>query len=124
MKEEVLRSPGVSKSTRRLSEITGFPHSSVYTILKELKLKPYIPRLRQKLSKCDYDHTVEFCEAYSGLLQSDPDLADKITFQMKPNFNSLVQLTGTIVFIGHTIAPKILMWTKPRYRLVSLYGVA
>ena len=87
VKEEVLRSPGVSKSSRRLSEITGLHHSAVYTILKELKLKPYIPRLHQKLSECDFDRRVEFCETYRGLVESEQDLADKITFSYEAKFH-------------------------------------
>ena len=42
VKEEVTRSPGVSKSTRRLSEILQLKQSAVYRILKDLHLKPYI----------------------------------------------------------------------------------
>ena len=42
VKEEVLRSPNVSKSHRRLSATLGIAPSSIYAIFKELKLKPYI----------------------------------------------------------------------------------
>ena len=62
VKEEVTRSPGVSKSTCRLSEILQLKQSAVYRILKDLHLKPYIPRLHQKLSECDFDSPVEFRE--------------------------------------------------------------
>ena len=45
VREEVLKSPNVSKSHRRLSATLGISPSSVYTILKELKRKPYIQNL-------------------------------------------------------------------------------
>ena len=55
VREEVLKSPNVSKSHRRLSATLGISPSSVYTILKELKLKPYIPRFVQSLCRDDWD---------------------------------------------------------------------
>ena len=96
----MLRSPGVSKSTRRLSEITGLPHSSVFTILKDLKLKPYIPRLHQKLSERDYGHRVELCETYHGLFENDPDLADKITFSDEAKFHLWCSEQAQLCLLG------------------------
>ena len=45
VREEMLKSPDVSKSHRILPAALGLSSSSIYTILKELKLKHYIPRL-------------------------------------------------------------------------------
>ena len=55
VRKEVLSSPDTSYSLRRLADRTGISFSSVYTILRNLKIKPYIPRLYQTLTEDDSD---------------------------------------------------------------------
>ena len=78
VREEVLKSPDVSKSHRRLSATLGLSSSSVYAILKELKLKPYIPRLCQALNEDDFDRRLEFCETWNGMLLRDSTFPHQI----------------------------------------------
>ena len=77
----------MSKSTRRLSEILQLKQSAVYQILKDLHLKPYIPRLHQKLSECDFDSPVEFCEQFNGSVEIDSDFPDKILYSDEAKFH-------------------------------------
>lgn len=87
VREEVMRSPDVSKSHRRLSDILGMHPSSIYQILKELKLKPYIPRLHQQLNEDDPDKRLEFCEIWQGLLKDDNQLPMKILWSDEAKFH-------------------------------------
>ena len=77
----------MSKSTRRLSEILQLKQSAVYRILKDLHLKPYIPRLHKKLSECDFDRRVEFCEQFYGLVEIDSDFPYTILYSDEAKFH-------------------------------------
>ena len=87
VRNEVLKSPDVSKSHRRLSATLGLSTSSIYTILKELKLKPYIPRLVQVLNEDDYDRRLEFCEVWNGMLRKDSEFPHKILWSDEAKFH-------------------------------------
>ena len=87
VREEVLKSPDVSKSHRRLSATLGLSSSSIYTILKELKLKPYIPRLCQALNEDDFDRRLEFCETWNGMLLRDPTFPHQILWSDEAKFH-------------------------------------
>ena len=50
VEDELFRSPETPKSHRRISYTLGISPSSIYNILKELKMKPYIPRLHHGLN--------------------------------------------------------------------------
>ena len=86
VREEDLKSPNVSKSHRRLSATLGISPSSVYMILKELKLKPYIPRLVQSLSGDDWDRRLEFCEVWNSIMTEDPSFAEKVVWSDEAKF--------------------------------------
>ena len=86
-KEEVLRSPDVSKSHRRLSATLGISKSSIYVILKELKLKPYIPRLVQGLRDDDFDRRLEFCEQWLGMVAMNQDFPEKVLWSDEAKFH-------------------------------------
>ena len=62
VREEMCRRPEVSKSCRHVSATLDIPPTCVYRILKELKLKSYMPRLLQSLSEDDFDRRLQFCE--------------------------------------------------------------
>ena len=83
----MLRSPDVSKSHRRLSATLGLSCSSVYTILKDLKLKPYIPRLCQALNEDDHDRRLEFCETWNGLVSRDATFPNRILWSDEAKFH-------------------------------------
>ena len=87
VKDEVLKSPDISKSHRRLSAILGISPSSIYQILKELKLKPYIPRRAQKLNEDDHDRRLEFCEVWIGMLDTDPTFPENILWSDEAKFH-------------------------------------
>lgn len=87
VREEVLRSPDVSKSHRRLSATLKLSPSSVYTILKELKLKPYIPRRTQQLNADDPDRRLEFCEVWNGMVSEDPSFPDRVMWSDEAKFH-------------------------------------
>ena len=87
VREEVLKSPDVSKSHRRLSAILGLSEHSIYVILKELKLKPYIQRLSQALNEDDYDRRLEFCETWNGMVSTDSSFPLRILWSDEANFH-------------------------------------
>ena len=87
VREEVLKSPDVSKSHRRLSATLGLSSSSIYAILKELKLKPYIPRLCQALNEDDFDRRLEFCETWNGMMLRDPTFPHQILWSDEAKFH-------------------------------------
>ena len=87
VKEEVLKSPDVSKSHRRLSATLGLSPHTIYVILKELKLKPYIPRLSQALSDDDYDRRLEFCETWNGMVSADSSFPLRILWSDEAKFH-------------------------------------
>ena len=87
VREEVLKSPDVSKSHRHLSSTLNISTGSVYRILKKLKLKPYIPRLVQALNEDDADRRLEFCEVWNGMLQRDHHFPHRILWSDEAKFH-------------------------------------
>ena len=83
----MLKSPETSKSSRRLSHILQLHPSSIYLILKDIKLKPYIPRRRQALTDGDPDKRMEFCETWLALMDHDPSIAEKVIWSDEASFH-------------------------------------
>ena len=85
VKDELTRSPDVSKSHRKIASRLKMSKRSVYHILKyDLKLKPYIPSLRHQLNEDDPDRHLEFCEFWAGMCDEDEQFPEKKScFQMK-----------------------------------------
>ena len=89
VKNEVSRSPNVAKSHRTIAARLKMSNRSVYHILKyDLKLKPYIPRCRHKLSEDDPDRRLEFCEFWSGMCDEDPLYPEKILWSDEAAFHT------------------------------------
>ena len=80
-------------SSRRGSIELGIKRTSLMRILKDLKMKPYIPRLVQALNEDDFDRRVEFCEIMLQHLSDDETLihrviwSDEATFHLKGQVN-------------------------------------
>jgi hypothetical protein len=85
--ETFRRNPQLSQ--RRAAHEFNISRSSLQRIMKELKLKPYKPRLLQALNEDDPDRRLEFCEWLLDSVDEDPTLLDRIlwsdeaTFQLK-----------------------------------------
>lgn len=87
VREEVLRSPETSKSHSRISKILHLHPSTIYLILKDLKLKPYIPRRRQALNDGDWDKRMEFCETWLSLMERDTSFYEKVIWSDEAKFH-------------------------------------
>ena len=120
--EEILRSPNIPKSYRRLSDTLANSASSLYPILKELKLKPYMSRLFHGLSEDDPDHRLQFCEFWNGTIAQDPESPYKILWSDEDKFhlNGAVNRQNTRYW--HVEAPEITS-EKLLSQLVLRYGV-
>ena len=66
------------KSTRRLSAEFGISHVTVYKLLKERNMKPYIPRLIHALNDGDSDKRLEFSELFLEKVEHDEAFVDQI----------------------------------------------
>lgn len=79
-------------SSRRLSQVCHLSHTSTYRLLKELKCKPYIPRLIHALSEDDFDRRVETCDLLLSMIDRDPDFVNNILWSDEAQF----KLSGTV----------------------------
>lgn len=70
------RSP--QKSSRRLSAELGVSQFAVISMMRELKLKPFRPRLIHALNDDDYDRRVEFAENFLEMVRNDETLLDRV----------------------------------------------
>ena len=100
VREEVLKSPDVSKSHRRLSATLGLSSRSIYVILKELKLKPYIPRLCQVLNEDDFDR--RFMKCGMGWFPKTKTFHTESFGKTRPNFIYPEPLIAIIASTGET----------------------
>ena len=88
--DEVLH--GVPTSTRRITaQLNGggdfnVGHMTVYRALKEMKYKPYIPRLLQALHEDDGDRRVQFCETFLDFYDGDFAFVDRILWSDEATF--------------------------------------
>ena len=87
VRDEVLKSPDVPKSHRWLSATLGLSPSTIYNILKELKMRPYIPRRVQELNGDDPDRRLEFCEIWKGMVKDDPIFPERILWSDEAKFH-------------------------------------
>lgn len=76
IRESLTNSP--QKSTRRLSQEFGISHVSVFKLLKERKLKAYIPRLVHALNDDDWDRRLEFSELFLDMVEADATILDRV----------------------------------------------
>ena len=56
-------------------------------ILKDMKLRPYHPRLVNKLNEDDPDRRVEFAETWLGMLEDDPGLERRVMWTDEAKFH-------------------------------------
>lgn len=95
------------QSTRRLSLISGISRTTVRRLLKDLKVRPYIPRLRQALTEDDFDRRVETCDILLSQMDNDPVFQDKILWSDEAKFT----------LAGHVNRHNCVMWAteNPRF---------
>ncbi len=75
-------------STRRLSVETDVSRSSAIRILKkDLRLKPYTPRLVQRLSDGDAPQRAMFCALMDNQAEEDPGFLNKIVWSDEASFH-------------------------------------
>ena len=74
--ENLSRSP--QKSTRRLSREFGINHVSIFKLLKQRRLKAYVPRLIHALHDGDSDKRVEFSELFLDMVEADETILDRV----------------------------------------------
>lgn len=68
-----------TSSIRRLSADNDLSKSTVHRILKkDLKLKPFHPRLVHLLMEDDFDRRLQFCEIFPALNDENPEFIDQI----------------------------------------------
>ena len=89
---EVLRSPDTSKSHRRLALLCNLRPSTVYQILKELHMRPYIPRRRHALNEDDPSRRMEWCEMWMGLMTANSTVSDSMLWSDEASFH----LSGSV----------------------------
>jgi hypothetical protein len=65
-------------STRHMSSLLSISRTSIRRIYKDLGFKPYIPRLIHELNEYNFDRRIEFCEIFLSLLESQPDLVNRV----------------------------------------------
>ena len=82
--ETFRRNPHLSQ--RRAARELNISRSSLQRIMKELKLKPYRPRLLQALNEDDPHRRVEFCEWFLDSVDEDPTLLDRILWSDEATF--------------------------------------
>lgn len=69
-------------SIRRGAAQIGISKSSYNRILNKLDFHKYRPYKCVELSDDDYDRRVEFCEAFSDMIDENPDLPDHIIWSI------------------------------------------
>ena len=76
-----------TKSTRRAAAELAMPRTSLRRLMKNLKLKPYRPRLLHGLLEDDPDRRVQFCETLRDLIDNDdPNILNKIVWTDEASF--------------------------------------
>lgn len=103
--ENFRRNPHASQ--RRAARELNISRSSLQRIMKELKLKPYKPRLVQALNEDDPDRRLEFCEWFLDAADQDPTLLDQILWSDE----------ATFYLNGHVNRHNCVYWsdTNPHY---------
>jgi DNA-binding XRE family transcriptional regulator len=79
-------------SQRSAARDLGISRSSLQRIMKDLKLKPYKPKLLQALNEDDPDRRMEFCEWILDSIEKNPNLLDQILWTDEATF----QLNGRV----------------------------
>lgn len=90
------------QSTRRLSMVSGISRTTVRRLLKDLKVRPYIPRLRISLSEDDFDRRMETCNNLLSLMDGDQTFQDKIFWSDEAKFT----------LAGHVNRHNCVMWAS------------
>jgi hypothetical protein len=73
-------------STRHMSSLLSISRTSIRRIYKDLGFKPYIPRLIHELNEYNFDRRIEFCEIFLSLLESQPDLVNRVIWSDEATF--------------------------------------
>ena len=108
-------------SQRKLEKNLDISRRSIGRMLKEMKLKPYRPRLINKLNEDDPDRRIEFCEKILNEVHSDGNFLKKILWTDEANFyldgcvnrhNCVYyrESNPLIFFEKSQFSPKILVW--------------
>jgi len=87
---EIVMNPTLS--TRKLSDETGVPRTTVQRILKHNKWHPYKIQLLQELTEDDNDRRLQFCEIMSEIVINDPNYLFNVCFSDECSFF----LNGTV----------------------------
>jgi len=74
-------------SSRRGSSQLEISSTSLRRILKDLKMRHYIPRLVQSLNEDDYDRRLQFCEEMLMFMRNNPQLIDRIIWSDEATFH-------------------------------------
>lgn len=90
--ETLLSSPEKSKSARRLSSHLHISDRTVRRMLKELKLRPYHPRLINSLMEDDPDRRLQFAEMWLAKLEAEPELEQNVLWTDEAKFH----LSGSV----------------------------
>lgn len=75
-----------NKSTRRCSLELGIPRGSLINVLKQLKMKPYIPRLLHGLLEDDPDRRLQFAEDFISEATDNPQILNQIVWTDEAQF--------------------------------------
>ena len=75
-----------STSAKRASNELAISNTSTRRVIKQLKLRVYIPRLVQHLHEDDFDRRKEFCETMIENFQNDIGLVDRIIWSDEATF--------------------------------------
>lgn len=87
LQNELASSQEKDKSQRRLSARLDISRTSIQRILKDLKLRPYHPRLTNHLLEDDPDRRLEFAETWLAMLEDDPELARHVEWSDEAKFH-------------------------------------
>lgn len=81
------------KSTRKASAQLGISRRSLQRILKDIKFKPFRPKLLHALHEDDYDRRLQFCELFLVRNEADPNFwrsilwTDEASFKLNGHVN-------------------------------------
>lgn len=95
VRASVICSP--KKSLRRRSLSLEIPVSTLYKMLKNLKIKPYVVKRGHELKEGDYGERVKFCQWIVSEMDQDPEFLDKIFITDEAKFYMDGKVTSTHV---------------------------
>lgn len=75
-----------SQSIRKSAEKNAVSPKTIHRLLKQNKFHPYKIHLVQELKGDDYERRLQFCELIEQLVNSEPDILDRICFSDECTF--------------------------------------